>query len=320
MTITFAPVALPNRVGSEGSSASIADGITAWIDSEAMLALLAEFGQEPLPRGSLGERLAALEAVSAQCWDYRKGLERHQAKGGCFSSERTARIEAAATALGLMGRRAPACENYDHILVLGGGVRTMVARADLAAALVRQGVSATTIAGLGSVRPLENQVQVVHELGLPECPTEGDAVEVGLRRAFGLGQPSSRRSGTSDTGQPWWVRSYEDTQPLVHVLAAPSTRHGMRANTGDTLIGWAELVEPNPQGARLLLVTTDIFVPFQHCDAVRLLTLQHKCYVDTVGVDTKSNPWVSAPETFQILQEVRSAVRSMLTLYSALSG
>ncbi|GIE33963.1 hypothetical protein Ait01nite_070080 [Actinoplanes italicus] len=310
MTATFAPVALPSDL----------DGIAAWIDSEAMAALLAEFRHEPLPTGSLGDRLAALEAVSARCWDYRKGLERHQATGETFSPERTARIEAAATALGLLGHRPPPADDYDHILVLGGGVRTMLARADLAADLARQGVSTTTIAGLGSVRPLDNPAQVAQELGLPESPTEGDAVEVGLRRALRLGQPPSRRSGVSDTGQPWWIRSYEDTRPPVHVLAAPSTRPGMRANTGDTFIGWAELVEPRPEGARLLLVTTDIFVPFQHCDAVRLLTLQYRCHVDTVGFDTRSNPWVKTPETFQVLQEVRSAVRSMQALHSALDG
>jgi hypothetical protein len=294
-----------------GPGTPIADGIAAWVDSAAMSALLADFGRGPLPDGPLGDRLAALEAISAEIWDYRKGLERHQAVGEEFAADRAARIEAAAAALGLANRQTPAYESYDHVLVLGGGVRTMVARADLAAAVLRRGVRASTVAGLGSVRPLENQAVIAHDLGLPECPTEGDAVDAGLRRAFGLGHPTGSRSGTSDTGQPWWIRSYEQDPPEVHVLAAPAARAGVRANTGDTLIGWAELVQPDPQGARLLLVTTDIFVPFQHCDAVRLLTLPYGCVVDTIGFST-------APEPFQTLQEVRSAVRSMLALYSAL--
>jgi hypothetical protein len=202
--------------------------------------------------------------------------------------------------------------------VLGGGVRTMLARSGLAARVLDQGVRARTVAGLGSVRPLENQAQLARELGVPECPTEGDAVDVGLRLAFGLADLPDDRSGVSDIGEPWWIRSYRRHLPVVHVLAAPSTRQGVRANTGDTFIGWAELVEPDPAGARLLLVTTDIFVPFQHCDAIRLLTLRYDCFVDTIGFDTAADQWVSTPETFQILQEVRSAVRSMQALYSAL--
>jgi hypothetical protein len=238
-----------------GTRTPIAEGIAAWVDSDAMSALLADFGRGPLPVGPLGDRLAALEAISAECWDYRKGLERHQAVGEEFPADRAARIEAAAAALGLADRQTPAYESYDHVLVLGGGVRTMVARADLAATVLRRGVRASKVAGLGSVRPLENQAVIARDLGLPECPTEGDAV--------------------------------------------------------DTLIGWAELVQPDPQGARLLLVTTDIFVPFQHCDALRLLTLPYGCVVDTIGFRT-------APAPFQTLQEVRSAVRSMLALYVAL--
>jgi len=318
MTAMFAPVALPNGIAWDGTRASIADGIAAWVDSDAMSALLAEFGMSPLPDGPLGERLVALELISAQCWDYRNGLERHQAVGETFAADRAARIEAATVALGLVNRQTAAYEAYEHVLVLGGGVRTMLARAELAATVLDQGIQATTVAGLGSVRPLENQAQIARELGLPECPTEGDAVDAGLRRSFGLVEPASRRSGTSDIGQPWWIRSYDQARPIVHVLAAPSTRHGVRANTGDTLIGWAELVQPAPEGARLLIVTTDIFVPFQHCDAVRLLTLRYDCFIDTIGFSTAASPWVSTPETFQVLQEVRSAVRSMLDLYLAL--
>ncbi|HEY0530355.1 MAG TPA: hypothetical protein VGD29_02010 [Actinoplanes sp.] len=294
---------------------SIAAGIAAWAGSEAMTALLAEFGFGPLPGGSPGDRLAALSSISDR-WDYRKGAERSHAVGEEFSPGTAARIEAAAAGLGLAGQQTPAYEAYDHVLVLGGGVLTMRARAEFAAEVMRRGLSAATIAGIGSLRPLEN----------PECPTEGDAVDAGLRQALGLGEPTGFRAGVSDLGQPWWIRTWDDAAGTgislagtqVHVLAAPSTRPGMRANTGDGYLGWAELVQPHPVGARLLLVTSDIFVPFQHCDAVRLLGLRYGCRIDTIGFSTAANPWVKTPRTFEILQEVRSAIFSMLALYNAL--
>jgi hypothetical protein len=93
----------------------------------------------------------------------------------------------------------------------------------------------------------------------------------------------------------------------------------LRANTGDSLVAWATSVEPTPTRARLLLVTTDVFVPFQHCDAVRLLGLPYGCTIDTIGHDTAANPWVRPTRPFLVLQEIRSAIRSMVLLHEALN-
>jgi hypothetical protein len=65
----------------------------------------------------------------------------------------------------------------------------------------------------------------------------------------------------------------------------------------------------------VLVVTTDLFVPFQHCDAVRLLGLPYGCAVETVGFDTSTTV-----RTFELLQEVRSAIRSMRALADAVKG
>ncbi|WFE56928.1 hypothetical protein [Micromonospora sp. WMMD712] len=303
---------LPDRAG-------LIDGIASWIDSSAMTALLGEFGGWPRSTGSLADRLRALEEFSAACWDYRKGqLERDQAVGESFTALTDARIRSAARSLGLAGRAMPRNRRFDHVLVLGGGVRTMMARAHLAATILRQGVQATSVAGLGSLRPIPEQNVIAEQFGLGDVATEGDAVAAALRHAFGAAPASEQRSGTTEAGQGWWVRSHVDVRPPVHVLAAPSTRPGQRANTADTLIGWAELLRPASAGARLLVVTTDIFVPFQHCDAVRLLGLPYGCEVETVGFDSSASPWVSPPSTSAILQEIRSAIRSMQALCEAL--
>lgn len=307
MTTTSAELAPVPRPGDN-------EGIAAWIGSPPMAALLKEFGERLPARGSLADRLSALEAVSARIWDYRKGVERREAVGEVFDDERVAVIRAAAAALGFAGPHEPAGRSYDHVLVLGGGVRTMMARSELAASVLRGGVEARTVAGLGSLRRLDAQAAP-----LPHCATEGDAVELGLRRALALRTSTVRRDGVSALGEPWWVRSYGDAQPPVHVLAAPSTRLGLRANTGDTLVGWAEIVEPEVAGARLLLVTTDVFVPFQHCDAIRLLGLRYGCTIDTIGHATVANRWVRPTRPFAVLQEVRSAIRSMQLLHEALS-
>ncbi|WFE52894.1 hypothetical protein [Micromonospora sp. WMMD1155] len=318
--VALPPVPLPTTVAGGDNRAELARAIASWVDSPAMTALLREFRYGPLPDAPLGDRLAALEKISAERWDYRAGnLERHEAVGERFDPAADARIRSAAGALGLADRSTPSGRRYDHVLVLGGGVRTMMARAHLAATILRSGVGAGSVTGLGSLRLLHDQNDLARQLGLGECVTEGDAVDEALRHVFDSPPRADQRIGRTTTGEPWWIRSYPGTQPPLHVLAAPSSRPGERANTADTLIGWAELTGQAPAGARLLLVTTDIFVPFQHCDAVRILGLGYGCGVETVGFANFTDRWVQPAETFAILQEVRSAIRSMRALHHALT-
>ncbi|MET0493376.1 MAG: hypothetical protein ABW000_09645 [Actinoplanes sp.] len=309
----FAPLPLP-AVGPGGDRTGTAAQIAAWTDSPALAALVAAFGGVPPRPGPAADRLAELDGFSAEHCDYRKGRERADTEGETFPPATDALIRAAVTALGLLGRQSPPGRAYDHLLVHGGGARTMVARAGLAAALLRDGVTAAVVTGLGSERVLPAQEPVARERGLPGgVYTEGDAADDGLRLAFGLTAPAESRSGASPAGQRWWVRSYPGARPPVHILSAASTRPGLRANTADTLTGWAEFLPSGPAGCRLLMVTSDLFVPFQHCDAVRLLGLRYGCAVDTVGYP---NPHA---RTWEYLQELRSAIHSMQGLERALS-
>jgi hypothetical protein len=312
MTDVYAGAPLPS-CAARGDRAGICEGVAAWLGSPAMTALLDAFGFRLSTGRTLADRLAEADELSLR-WDYRKGRERRDAEGETFEPERDALIRATTAALGLAGCATPAAERYDHVLVLGGGMRTMLARADLAATVLRDGVEASTVAGLGSVRLLDKPEETARELGLRPCPTEGDAVEEALRRAFTLGEPTAHRGG-----EGCWVREHADARPPVYVLAAPSTRPGERANTADTFIGWAELLPGVARGARLLLVTTDMFVPFQHCDAVRILGLGYGAVIDTIGFATATSRWVKPARTFEVLQEVRAAIRSMRLLYAAVA-
>ncbi|GIF60508.1 hypothetical protein [Asanoa iriomotensis] len=291
-----------------------------WVHSTAFGALLREFGGK-LGGGPLGEVLDEAERFSAEAWDFRRGAERSGATEVTFPSHVEVLVREAATALGLAGRTRPAATAYDHVLILGGGVRTSLARAHHLADLLRGGVETPAVTGLGSFRPLPSETRDASEFGLPECETEADAVEQALRRALGLSDGPLEHVGEK-AGEPWRVRAYPAHRPTVSVLAAPPSRPGARANTGDTLVGWTDLVATAPAaGARLLLVTTDLFVPFQHTDAVRLLGLGYGCGVETVGLALAGpQSWLRAPTTSAILQEVRSAIVSMRKLHLALAG
>jgi hypothetical protein len=277
--------------------------VGAWAGAPPIIALLDEFGLERPGGGRLVDRLERL-ARASQRWDYRGGKERWDAGDEQFTAGREELIREAATALGLLGRATPRAEEYDHVLVLGGGLGPMMERSRLAAETLRGGVRASTVSAPTSRRQLTKQ-----HATLPHCETEEDAVDLSLRRAFGLTQPPKLLEGTTPDGIPWFIRSYADAKPPVYVLSGPAVRpNGRRGTTMDGYLAWAEAVPEDPRGNRLLVVTTDLYVPFQHCAAVRTLGQTHGCTIDTIGFDRTSSPYEPPHRPTELLQEIRSAI------------
>jgi hypothetical protein len=237
-------------------------------------------------------------------WDYRRGKERWEAEGEQFTPEREELIRGAATALGLLGRMTPRANEYDHVLVLGAGLGPMMERSRLAAETLRSGVRASTVSLPCSRRRLPTQYAT-----LPHCETEEDAVDLSLRRAFGLTQPPEFLEGSQPDGTPWYIRSYADGKPPAYVLSGPATKaDGRRGNTMDGYVFWARTVPDDPHGNRLLIVTTDLFVPFQHCAAVRVLGQTLNCTIDTIGFDRTRSPYEPSHRATELLQEIRSTI------------
>jgi len=293
----FAPLPLP------GTGDSLAGDVAAWVGSPAIIALLDAFELERPAGGRLLDRVEALARASLR-WDYRRGKERWEAAAEDFTPDREELIRAAATSLGLLGRATPRAHEYDHVLVLGAGVGPMMERSRLAAETLRGGVRASTVAATGSRRKL-----TVQKPTLPHCETEEDAVDLSLRRAFGLTGPPTLMEGTNPDGTPWYVRSYPDAEPPVFVLTGPAFKaDGRRGGTMDEYLRWAASIPKDAHGNRLLVVTTDLFVPFQHCAGVRVLGQTIGCTIDTIGFDRSRSPYEPPHRATELLQEIRSTI------------
>ncbi len=274
-----------------------------------------------MPDAPPGDLLAWLDDFSAQHWDFRSArqVERDHVAPPSFPPELTGRVTGAATALGLVTPELPPRPAYDHLLVLGGLARACLQRAEYAARLLRSGrTRADQVTALGSFRPLGPA-----EAELLPARYEVDAFEAAIRLAFGVtGAADVVRSPGEITPASSTVRTLrtEDGQAL-QVLAAPSSEPSRRrANTPDTYRFWAREAALGP-GAHVLVVTSPIYAPFQHHDAIRMLALPYGCTVDTVGFDparaTVPQP-PGADGTDRYLQEIRSAVRSVRHLYEAI--
>ncbi|BCB83348.1 hypothetical protein [Phytohabitans suffuscus] len=308
------PVPLPS-----GEPAAVLDGVARWITSAPLRDLVAAFGGR-WPGGDSPSLLGWLDAFSATHWDFRAGGERPDAVEPDLDPEVAALVEVSAEALGMVGAKPPPRRDYKHVVVLGGFAYACLRRTAYAAHLLHRGTIAEGVGVLGSLRPLS-----AAERALPPvagCHSEVDVLDLGVRRAFKVDEPAE--TDVAPDGS-WSVRTYVPADdPRITVLAAPSSEPGVRrAHTADTQRFWARRAAL-AQGDRLLVVTAPIYVPFQHCDAVRTLGLPYGCAVDTVGVDPRLADELPLPEPTltpgRYLQEIRSAIRSMRLLVAALGG
>ncbi|WP_406043075.1 hypothetical protein OG799_03655 [Micromonospora sp. NBC_00898] len=307
------------------TNAELAAGVRAWVESPPLRGLVGHFGGD-WPAGDLTAVLAGLDDFSARHWDFREGRERPDAREPAFGLGTVVLILDSAAALGLVRALPPPRPRYAHLVVLGGLAHACLRRVAYAAHLLRTGPAVTgEVAVLGSFRPLTGpERQVLAGAGVTGCDTEVDALDAGVRAAFGLAAPAEEDG--HDGGHPhhsWSSRTYRPAGlPPVRVLAAPSSEpQRRRAHTADTQRFWAEHVRLR-SGDPVLMVTAPIYVPFQHCDALRTLTVPYGCRIDTVGVDPALTGLARVPEPTltpgRYLQEIRSAIRSLRALHAAL--
>ncbi|WP_330438335.1 hypothetical protein OHB44_23735 [Micromonospora sp. NBC_00821] len=300
--------------------------IQTWVCSTPLRGLVAHFGGR-WPGGDLTDVLRFLDDFSARHWDFRGGRERPDAREPDLDPATAALVLDAAAALGLIHPVPPARSAYAHLVVLGGLAHACVRRVGYAAHLLRAGLPVSgEVAVLGSFRPLSNgERRTLAEAGLPADETEVDVLDTAVRRVFEVAAPAEQDG--VDAGHPhhsWSSRTYRpDGLPPIRVLAAPSSEPDQRrAHTADTQRFWAGHVRLAP-GDKVLMVTAPIYVPFQHCDALRTLAVPYGCAIDTVGVDPTLADLAVLPEQTltpgRYLQEIRSAIRSMRALHTAAS-
>ncbi|WP_231639896.1 hypothetical protein [Micromonospora sp. NRRL B-16802] len=314
------PVPLPGGAPGEPTA-----GIAAWVCADPLRRLVAHFGGT-WPDGDLTEVLRFLDEFSARHWDFRAGRERPDAREPDLDPAAAALVLASAAALGLIHPVRPVRSAYAHLVVLGGLAHACVRRVAYAAHLLRAGLTVDgEVAVLGSFRPLSDwERATLTDADLPVDDTEVDVLDSTVRRVFGVAEPAEHDG--IDAGHPhhsWSSRTYRPAGlPPVRVLAAPSSEpHRRRAHTADTQRFWAGHAQLAP-GDEVLMVTAPLYVPFQHCDALRTLAIPYGCHIDTVGVDPALTDPAALPEQTltpgRYLQEIRSAIRSMRALHSTL--
>lgn len=259
-----------------------------WIDQRALRTLVEADGGI-WPEGSPLQRAAVLEQFSER-WDLRSGTERLDARKRA-PRENDALLGRAAKTMGLMDASRPACSDYDHVLVLGGTVRSSLCRLHYADQLIANGLNAGRVVCLTTDRPVGHNEMVPQDR--PPIPTRvlraSSEYEVLLAAAESL--------ACAGRGQ--------SVKFSIDVLSAGSSSARRRANTVDTLRMYAPRVT---DGQSILLITNAQYVAYQLFAAVAALGSAHCLRIEAVGFPPE---WMSDEplELGTVLQEVRSTLR-----------
>lgn len=314
----FEPVPLPSLPPGELTATRLDPVLRDWVSSAPLQALARASGWEWPSDPDTGELLRRLAGLSGD-WDFRGrggGVERNfiGVEPAVVNDREVPEelIVSAAQALGLVSGTPVPPERFTSLVVLSGLVRACVNRTRHASALLGDGVQAGSVTVLGGHRELSHdEVVLAKEQGLGELFDEANVVLAATRRAFGLGEPQeTQESGPhrSDWSSELWSASERYRWPGVEVLVVPSGEPGKRVNTVGQLRYWASLNGIGPDD-RVLLLTTQIYVPYQQLAGLQTLGLERGCRVYCCGVDAASS-YLPA-RSFggrSYLQEIRSAI------------
>lgn len=311
------PVVIPLPGSTGGTDEVLAAELGEWLGSSAMRDLAAASGWDWPGGASVGELARELAALSVD-WDFRG---RHAARAGGGFHERSGvpeerervfdegRVKKAAAALGLV-ETGELDFVPTHVVVLSGTARANVNRARWAAEVVRETDPRPVVVGLAAHRELgEGELKDVAGLGLSETDTEWTTMRDALAGAFGLGMPGLVWESGPDTGgraarsgRSAEYRWDEGAAQLFVVPAANPDDERPRADTRRQIEWWSAAPGRLSRDSRLLLVTTQIYAPYQQLVAVRVLRRTVPgCRVRTMGVARDFTGQ-------QYLQEVRSAL------------
>jgi hypothetical protein len=325
--VRFDPVPLPAGESGGYGAAAVDEALRGWATSQPVRALAeASAWAWPAERDTLAllERLADLSAD----WDFRKDRERNFIEGA--PAEVNGReipddlVIAAARALGLVDAVAVTGRKFSHLVVLSGLVSACVNRTHRAAELIRGGLAADAVVVLGAHRALGGaEPRQAKDAGLGDLADEAKVIVAATQKAFGLGAPLAARE-SQPPPDPRHTATFHAASahyqwPSAEVVIAPSSEPGSRrANTADQLRHWAEMAGVGSEHD-VLILTTQIYVPYQHMETVRVLGLERGCGVCSCGVDAASSllPRATPFGGRDYLQEIRSALRAAPALLRA---
>lgn len=303
--------------------------IKRWIKSRALSNLITLFKSKFPSQNDLTQLVEWLLEFSEK-WDFRGRLHKSQASKDItegarwqlddseFTDEDSSLILNSARQLGLVETREPSEKQYSYILVLGGARLSCLLRPRLAAEIIKKNnIKTRAVVLLASGRPVTDSERIATDTYAPGAKDEFALMNAGAEQSFGVDARFDQDQWTdpANPNKNWAIRRYGNNSfqfPNVVSLSAPSSEPGKRrANSMDTYKFFMENFDIDT-GDSLLLVTSQIYVPYQQLEAIRTLALPNNILVETIGfppVWGGDLQGMTGPTNY--LQEIRSTIQSV---------
>lgn len=294
-----------------------------WINIPELEVLVEQFGSKIPQNLEAKERLSWLVDFS-EAWDFRRAQNgafdpktREKARwlvdNATLSGEQISTAINTARRLGMVTCTLPVQTAYDYILVLGGARMSCLFRMKYAKELCENhGITVKGIIGLTGMRPIADSERSATDTYALDASTEFDLMCASAQNVFEVTRVKTLKQTTGENiNSSWAITQYKGSVPIT-VLAAPSSEPDKRrANTADTFTFLEEQMDIQ-SGKRLLLVTSQIYVPYQQLEAIRILGLAYGHNVETVGFPREWSANMQGLQTAaNYLQEIRSTLLSM---------
>lgn len=303
----------------------IYESIDQWLRSSALSTLVKSFGSE-IPSHLTTIDLGAWLLDFSERWDFRKLQQEATAKDtgegarwlltdSSLTKAQHDIIKEAARELGLIGREIPDKNAYDFLWVLGGARLSCLLRPRLAAHLItKDALHCSTIALLASARPVSSTERDATDTYAPEAKTEFDLLNRGAEIEFDIASSfTEERHDATQPNKSWIIRRYDkvgNLPPILSMSAPSSEPDTRRANSADTYNFFFDHVQV-PSGSSFLLVTSQIYVPYQQLEALRTVALKHNVVIETVGFPLEWRGNLQGMTSLShYLQEIRSTIQS----------
>jgi len=300
----------------------IINKINKWTQSAALKKILDSFGAR-IPDGfSIADTVEWLLNFSDE-WDYRKkqreakDTKTNEAARWLLNDSELMPQQAESVLdgiadLGLTGISIPLRRDYHYIVALGGARLSCLLRPRYAQKVMEQfSIRPKAVIMLSGSRPIADSERSVTDTYAKGAKTEFDLICKGAEQCFGLSEFQEKRHDDENINRSWAIRTYSSEIPVISI-AGPSTEPEIRrANSADTYKFFFEKFHV-AEGTKLLLITSQIYVPYQQIEAIRTLSLPYDILVETIGFP---NEWSGNMQGLQqpsnYLQEIRSTIQAM---------
>ena len=291
--------------------------IEEWLDSDALLTLIKLFGGVAPLHKTVQEKILWTNQF-VDIWDYRRsqsatgGHERWAIYDDEFVSQNADLIIMCAKTLGMVDPQ-PINFTPNYILPLGGARYSNYLRPKKSKEICDTVDGTISVIALSGFRMIADEERKAVDSYAPGSRTEYDAINKGIELAFGLNSDAFTeiKKENINPNLTFCLREYITNSNKLRIssLAAPSSDPSRRANSRDTFEYFVKHFAI-PSDSKVLLVTSQIYVPFQTLKFMDIAIDNRFCFSCIGYKDNKSN--LSKPSNY--LQEIKATVNAMAEL------